>query len=102
MRVTVVRSGGIAGLLMTTTLDTATLDAAASTTLRELVAACSFTDRRPTPVVDGVRVELSVEDDEPHRPASRVRFDEHDPPEGVERVLNWLGDQPAAQRSVGR
>ena len=99
MRVTVVRSGGVAGLLVTTTLDDADMDDAATTTLRELLDACSFADRRPTPVVDGVRVELTVEDGK-HR--GRVRFDEHDPPDGAGPLLRWMLDQPAAQRSVGR
>ena len=86
-------------MVVTTTLDSAELDAEAATTLRGLVDACSFADRPPTGRADGMRVEVTVDDGEQ---VSRARFDEHDPPDGAAPLLGWVLDQPVSRRSVGR
>lgn len=99
MRVTVVRGGGVAGMTVTTTLDTADLDEPAGADLRSRVAACTLADRARTSRPDGVRVELRVDDD---GTVTRARFDEHDAPEGAADLVGTVLDSPAARRTVGR
>ena len=99
MRLTAVRAGGVAGMVVTTTLDAARLAEADVAHLRALVDGCSFADRPPTGRADGRRVEVSVADAGGER---RVRFDEHDPPAGADALLAWVDEHPAGRRTVGR
>ncbi|MEJ2871842.1 protealysin inhibitor emfourin [Actinomycetospora sp. OC33-EN08] len=103
MRVTVVRSGGVAGMVTTTTLDAADLDDPRTAELRSLVAACSFRERSG-PVApalrDGFAYEVTVHDDDG---SSRgVRFVQGTSPEGMDALLRWVEDCPAGRRETGR
>lgn len=93
------RAGGIAGAVVTVSLDASTLDDATAADLRRRVAACSLGDRAPGSGADRRRAELTVVDG---AGTSTVRFDEGDAPAGVSDLVGWLLDQPAAERSVGR
>jgi hypothetical protein len=99
VKVTLVRGGGIAGAVVTVSLDSSALDDAGTDDLRRRIEACSFTDREAGSGADRRRAELTVSD---HAGTSVVRFDEGDAPDGVSDLVAWLLDQPAAERSLGR
>ena len=103
MKVTVVRSGGVAGLVTTTTVDAADLPADAAAALRRTVAACSFagpSEAGPGAVRDGFAYEVAVvgDDGDEHR----VRFAQGRAPEGVDGLLRWVDESPHASRELGR
>ncbi|MCD2188646.1 protealysin inhibitor emfourin [Actinomycetospora soli] len=103
MRVTVVRAGGIAGMVVTTTLDAADLDDARTEALRTLVAGCSFRERSG-PVApalrDGFSYEVTVDDDDGARQG--VRFAQGTAPEGMDALLRFVDDEPAGRRETRR
>ncbi|MDL5154341.1 protealysin inhibitor emfourin [Actinomycetospora termitidis] len=103
MRVTVVRGGGVAGMVVTTTVDAVDLDAARTDELRALVAGCSFRERSG-PVApamrDGFTYEVTVDDDDG---SSRgVRFVQGTAPEGMGELLRWVDECPSGRREPGR
>lgn len=99
MRVTVVRGGGVAGMVVTTTLDSADLDDDAAASLRRLLGASTFADRPPSGRPDATRVEIDVDDD---GVAGRVRYDDGDAPEGVAALVSAVLDSPHSRRTIGR
>lgn len=100
MRVVVVRGGGLAGRVEAVSVDTADLDDDEAGRLRALVAAVGVplpADRPPGGRPDGRRVELGVEPDG-GAAAGRVRFDEHDAPDGAADLVRWVLDCPRGRR----
>lgn len=98
MKVTVVRGGGVAGMLVTTTLDTSDLDDEAAAELRRVTGAATFSDRPPSGRPDATRVEIDVDDD---GVIDRVRYDDGDAPAGAADLARWVLGAPQAQRTIG-
>lgn len=99
MRVVVVRGGGLAGGVDEVSVDTADLDDDEAGRLRALVATLGVplpADRPPGRRPDGRRVELGVDGDD--GTAGRVRFDEHDAPDGAADLVRWVLDCPRGVR----
>lgn len=103
MRVTVVRSGGIAGMVTTTTVDAADLDGPGADALRSVVSGCSFRERSG-PVApamrDGFSYEVTLVDDD--GAAQQVRFVQSTAPAGMDTLLRWVEDCPAGRKETGR
>ena len=103
MRVTVVRSGGIAGMVTTTTVDAADLDGPGADSLRSVVSGCSFRERSG-PVApamrDGFSYEVTLVDDD--GASQQVRFVQGTAPEGMDTLLRWVDDCPAGHQETGR
>jgi hypothetical protein len=100
MKITVVRSGGVAGMVLTVELDTAELDAGTSAQLTGLVDACEFTDGAPSTVADAFAYEVDVERDDGSR--HRARFAEGTAPPGADALVAAVLDGPHGQRRLGR
>ncbi|MFC5065296.1 protealysin inhibitor emfourin [Actinomycetospora atypica] len=103
MRVTVVRSGGIAGMVTTTTVDAADLDGPGADALRSAVSGCSFRERSGpvAPAVrDGFAYEVSLADDDGS--TRQVRFVQGTAPEGMDALLRWVDECPAGHRETDR
>ena len=100
MRVTVVRSGGVAGMVLTAEVDDADLDAPAAAELTGLVDACEFVDGAPSAVADGFGYELSVARDDGS--VARARFGQGAAPPGAGALVAWVLDGPHARRRMGR
>jgi hypothetical protein len=102
VRVVVVRGGGLAGRADEVSVDSADLDDDAAGRLRALVAAVGQplpADRPPAGRPDGRRVELGVEPgDGDEGTAGRVRFDEHDAPDGAADLVRWVLECPHGVR----
>jgi hypothetical protein len=101
MKVTVVRSGGLAGMVTTTSVDAADLPDDVAESLRRTVAASSFAEPEPgnDAVRDGFAYEVSVTGDDGTR---RVRFGHGRAPEGIAALVRWVDDSPHGSREVGR
>ncbi|GLZ53046.1 protealysin inhibitor emfourin [Actinomycetospora sp. NBRC 106378] len=103
MKVTVVRAGGIAGMVTTTTVDAADLDDTRTEALRAVVEGCSFRER-PGPVApavrDGFSYEVTVDADDGS--SHGVRFVQGTAPEGMDALLRFVDDEPAGRRETGR
>ena len=101
MKVTVVRSGGLAGMVTTTSVDAADLPDEAAESLRRTVAACSFAEPEPADAAmrDGFAYEVTVTGDGDTR---RVRFDQGRAPEGIDALVRWVDDCPHGSREMGR
>jgi hypothetical protein len=100
MKVTVVRSGGVAGMVLTAEVDAAELDPGATAELTGLVDACEFTDGAPSAIADGFGYELSVERDD--GTVARARFGQGAAPPGAGALVAWVLDGPHARRRMGR
>jgi hypothetical protein len=103
MKVTLVRSGGLAGMVTTTSGDAADAPDDAAESLRRTVAACSFAE--PEPVDEAVRdgfayeVTVTVTGDDGTR---RVRFGHGRAPAGIDALVRGVDDSPHGSREVGR
>ncbi len=100
MKVTVVRSGGVAGMVLTVEVDTAELDADAAAQLRGLVDACEFADGPPSTIADGFGYEVAVERDDGS--VGRSRFGQGGAPPGAGALASWVIDGPHGRRRAGR
>lgn len=100
MKVTVVRSGGVAGVVLTVDVDAAGLDADATATLHGLVDACTFADGPPSTVADGFAYEVAVEGDD--GTVRRARFGQGGAPPGADALAAWVLDSPHGTRRMGR
>ena len=101
MKVTVVRSGGLAGMVTTTSVDAADLPDDAAESLRRAVTASSFAEPEPVDdaVRDGFAYEATVTGDDRTR---RVRFGHGRAPEGIDTLVRWVDDSPHRSREMGR
>jgi hypothetical protein len=101
VKVSVVRSGGIAGMTTTTTVDTADLSPDAAAGLRRTVDACSFDapESADPAVRDGLTHEVTVADDDGIR---RVRYGQGRAPAGVDALVRLVDGCPQGSREVGR
>jgi hypothetical protein len=100
VKVTVVRSGGVAGMVLTVDVDSAALDAEASAQLTGLVDACELADGPPSAVADGFAYEVVVTDDD--GVVRRSRFGQGGAPPGVGALVAWVLDGPHGERRMGR
>ena len=100
MKVTVVRSGGVAGMVLTVEVDAAELDADAAAQLRGLVDACEFGDGPPSVIADGFAYEVAVERDD--GTVGRSRFGQGGAPPGAGALAAWVVDGPHGHRRAGR
>lgn len=100
MRVTVVRSGGVAGMVLTVDLDAAELDADAAAALGGLVDACEFADGPPSGAPDAFAYEVTVEGDDGS--VRRARFGQGAAPPGADALVAWVLDDPHGHRRLGR
>ncbi|MDF2978209.1 MAG: hypothetical protein K0S40_2937 [Actinomycetospora sp.] len=100
MKVTVVRSGGVAGMVLTVEVDAAELDADAAAQLRGLVDACEFGDGPPSAIADGFGYEVAVERDD--GTVERSRFGQGGAPPGAGALASWVIDGPYGHRRAGR
>lgn len=103
MKVTVVRSGGVAGMVLTVEVDAGELEADASTQLTGLVDACEFPDSEPAATkgrADAFAYEVAVEGDDGS--LRRARFDQGAAPAGADALVAWVVDGPHGHRRVGR
>ena len=93
MRITLVRTGGVAGIRKETAVDTGTLEPRRARRLEECVGRCGFFSLparagRPGRERDRFEIALTVEDG---GKSHTVRFAEQDPPPGLEAVLDLIG-----------
>ncbi len=90
MRVTFERSGGFAGLIVTTSVDTATLPATETEHLQQLVQSANFfglpAEIPAAAQPDRFQYEITVEDGNQHH---TVRVGEASVPESLRPLLNW-------------
>ena len=94
MRISFERSGGFAGISMTTSVDTATLRATEANQLRRLVEAADFFDlppkiTSPTPQYDSFEYNLTVE---ANGKQHTVMVSESAVPENLKPLIAWLTD----------
>lgn len=103
MKVSVVRGGGLAGVVETTTADSERLSEGDATALREKVDAAGFFDlpgevERPPPGgADRFHYAVTVEDS---GRAHTVRRAEPDLPEALGALIAWLSSVPGAESGV--
>lgn len=103
MRVTVVRSGGVAGMVLTVEVDAGELDDDATAQLTGLVDACEFPGAEPAATkgrADAFAYELAVERDD--GAPRRARFEQGAAPPGADALVTWVLDGPHGHRRVGR
>jgi hypothetical protein len=100
VKVTVVRSGGVAGMVLTVEVDAAELDADAASQLHGLVDACEFGDGPPSVIADGFAYEVAVERDD--GTVGRSRFGQGGAPPGAGALARWVVDGPHGHRKAGR
>jgi hypothetical protein len=96
--VTVVRGGGLAGLVSSTAVDTSTLASADAAALRAHVLRASLADtlaRAPQP--DRELVEILIEDDE--GAVTAMNADELSP--GVRELIEWVESAPDRTEQLG-
>lgn len=95
-----VRSGGVAGMVLTVEVDAAELDTGAAAELAGLVDACELRDGAPSAVADGFGYEVAVERDD--GTSARARFGEGGAPPGAGELASWVVDGPHGHRRIGR
>ncbi|MDD7968615.1 protealysin inhibitor emfourin [Actinomycetospora lemnae] len=103
MKVTVVRAGGVAGMVLTVEVDAGELDAEATAQLTGLVDACEFPETPPAATkgrADTFDYELAVERDD--GAVRRTRFGQGAAPPGADALVAWVLDGPHGHRHVGR
>ncbi|WP_285652130.1 protealysin inhibitor emfourin [Actinomycetospora sp. NBRC 106375] len=100
MRVTVVRSGGVAGMVLTVDVDAAELDPDAATALTVLVDGCDLVDGPPSTVADGFAYEVTVAGDDGS--VRRARFGQGGAPPGADALVAWVIDGSHGTRRLGR
>ena len=101
MKVSVVRGGGLAGLVQTTTADSDRLSADDADTLRRKVDAAGFFalpgSGGPAGGPDRFRYAVTVEDG---NRAHTVRRSEPDVPEALGALIAWVGTVPGAETGL--
>lgn len=103
MKVTIVRGGGLLGLVATTTADSASLSPEKAEALRRKVEETKLLElavrgSAPSPQPDAFDYEVTVENGEG---SMRVVFAEHQLPSGVRSFISWLDSLPGRQESLG-
>ena len=103
MRVVVVRGGGIAGLVMTTSADSDALSPQDAEALRAKVEESGLFDlpdrlSGPTAQPDAFDYEVTVDDG---ARIKRVTLTEDVVPPGVRALITWLESVPGHQESIG-
>ena len=96
------RSGGVAGIRLTATLDTEMLPPDEADRLRRLIAAASFFDQpssRQSPKRRADRFQYQVTVEEGDR-VKKVELDESSVPEALQPLLDYLSDCARAGRKV--
>ncbi len=94
MRISFARSGGFAGIILTTSVDTATLPAEEANQLHQLVEAADFfnlpaTITSPAPQYDRFQYKLTVEENGKEH---TVMVNEPAVPETLKPLIQWLID----------
>ena len=100
MRVEFVRTGGVAGIRLTATLDTEMLPPEEADRLRRLIDAASFFDlptsrRSPSRETDRFQYRVTVEDGDRIK---EVEMDESSVPEACRPLLDYLIESVKARR----
>ena len=104
MKVEYVRTGGVAGIRLTATLDTETLPHAEADRLRRLVAAARLFDQpasRPSPAPETDRFQYRVTVEEGDR-IKKIELDESSVPETLQPLLDYLTDCARARQRMKR
>jgi hypothetical protein len=104
VKVQFVRTGGVAGIRLTATLDTETLPADEADRLRRLVAAARLFDQpasRPSPAPETDRFQYRVTVEEGDR-TKRVELDESSIPDTFRPLLDYLIDSARTGRKIKR
>ena len=102
MKVAFSRSGGVAGIRLTATLDTEMLPPDEADHLRQLIAAASFFDQpssRQSPIRRADRFQYQVTVEEGDR-IKKVELDESSVPETLQSLLDYLTDSARSGRKV--
>jgi hypothetical protein len=103
MKVSIVRGGGLPGLVKTTTVDSATLSPQDAETLAGMVDEARLHDhpsgdRVGTAEPDRFTFQITVEDgDRQHQ----VSFEEGSVTPGVRSLISWVASAPGREESVG-
>jgi len=95
-----VRSGGVAGMVLTVEVDDAELHEPAAQQLAGLVEGCELADGPPSTVADGFAYEVAVERDD--GVVDRARFGQGAAPPGAGALVAWVLEGPHGHRRVGR
>ena len=104
VKLTVVRGGGIAGLVTTTTADSDALAPEEADALRSKVEGSGLMHMParvagPTPQPDAFNYEVTVEDDNGR--TQRVSLSEDALPASVRSLISWLDSVPGKQERIG-
>lgn len=104
MKVQFARTGGVAGIRLTVTLDTETLPHAEADRLRRLVAAARLFDqpasrRLPGPGADRFQYQVTVEEGDRIK---KVELDESSVPETFRPLLDYLVDSARTRQKMKR
>ncbi|MEV0051542.1 protealysin inhibitor emfourin [Saccharopolyspora shandongensis] len=100
LRVSIVRGGGLAGLVITTAVDTSALTEEDAATLRDLVRAADLENVPPSTraaMPDAQSYEITVESGETSR---TVVLTERDLSAAVRSLITWIESVPGHERSV--
>ena len=104
MKIQFARTGGVAGIRLTATLDTEMLPPDEADSLRRLIAAASFFDQpssRQSPIRRADRFEYHVTVEEGDR-IKKVELDESSVPETLQPLLDYLVDSARKAQKVKR
>jgi hypothetical protein len=100
LKVSVVSGGGFAGLVMTTSVDSAVLAPEDAATLRAKVRAARLDEppaTDPTRQPDAPTRQITVEDDGRR---STVNLDDRDLSPAVRSLISWIEAQPTRQETI--
>ncbi|MCP2244488.1 hypothetical protein LX86_003218 [Lentzea aerocolonigenes] len=98
LKVTVVRGGGLAGLVSSTAVDTSALASADAAALRARVQRASLADTQAgAPQPDRELVEILIEDDD--GAVTAMNADELSP--GVRELIEWVESAPDRTEQLG-
>ncbi len=104
MKVEFVRTGGVAGVRLTATLDTEMLPPEETDRLRRLIAAASFFEQptsRQSPIREADRFQYRVTVEDGDR-VKKVEMNESSVPEACRPLLDYLIDSARTARKIKR
>lgn len=101
LRVSITRGGGLAGLVITTAVDTSTLTEKDAATLREMVRAANLEHVVPSStsaaIPDEQTYEITVESEEISR---TVVMSERDLTAAIRSLMAWVESVPGHERTI--
>lgn len=101
LRVSITRGGGLAGLVITTAVDTSTLTEKDAATLREMVRAANLEHVVPSStsaaIPDEQTYEITVESEETSR---TVVMSERDLTAAIRSLMAWVESVPGHERTI--